>query len=299
VTERVAGAPALGRWRGAIDAALARVAQEIPEIPASLRDAIHYSLVGEGKRLRGLLLLAAYDAVGGRGDATQLAAAIEIVHAYSLVHDDLPCMDNDSLRRGRPTTHRAFDVPLATVAGVAMVPLAVRQCLAGARSLRLDAATTTRLVRELMTASGASGMVGGQLLDLQGEGHALGIAELERVHRAKTGDLIACALMAGGLAGGADERRADALHGAGQALGLAFQIADDVLDATESTVALGKTAGADVALAKSTYVSILGVSAARERSVALVAEAMNLLERASLRTSALDQLAHFVSARRS
>ena len=299
MTERGAAAPGVGRWRASIDAELARVTSRVPELPEPLRAAIHYSLVGEGKRLRGLLLMAAHEAVGGRGDATPLAAAVEIVHAYSLVHDDLPCMDNDSMRRGRPTTHRAFDVPLATVAGVAMVPLAVRQCVAAAAALGLDDATTLRLVQELMRASGASGMVGGQLMDLEGEGRRHSIAELEAVHRAKTGALITCAFVMGGIAGGAGAAALGALADGGAALGLAFQIADDVLDATASSEDLGKTAGADAALAKSTYVSILGVDAARERSEALVRQAMDRLDGAGLRTPLLEHLAHFVSARRS
>ena len=294
-----ASAPAIGGWRRNIDVELARVASAELGIPARLRDAIHYSLTGEGKRLRGLLLLAAYDAVGGTGDASALAAAVEIVHAYSLVHDDLPCMDNDSIRRGRPTTHRAFSVPLATVAGVAMVPLAVRQTVEGARRLHLDDVRGRRLVERLMRASGASGMVGGQLLDLHGEGEALSLTELEHVHGAKTGALIAAALTMGGIAGGATEAGVSALEAAGETLGLAFQIADDVLDATESSERLGKTAGADAALAKSTYASAIGVGAARERSEALVRNAMHRLEAAGLRTSLLDDLAHFVSARRS
>ncbi|MGH7636264.1 MAG: polyprenyl synthetase family protein, partial [Gemmatimonadaceae bacterium] len=185
---------AIGSWRRSIDAELSRVAADDLPIPKRLREAIRYSLTGEGKRLRGLLLLGAYDAVGGTGDAAALAAAVEIVHAYSLVHDDLPCMDNDSLRRGRPTTHRAFDVPLATIAGVAMVPLAVKQTVNGARRLGLEPPTAQRLVEVLMRASGASGMVGGQLLDLEGEGSALSVAALEQVHSAKTGALIAASL---------------------------------------------------------------------------------------------------------
>lgn len=291
--------PAVDGWRRSIDAELSRVAAGELPVPDALRDAIHYSLTGEGKRLRGLLLLAAYDAVGGSGDASPLAAAVEVVHAYSLVHDDLPCMDNDSMRRGRPTTHRAYSVHVATVAGVAMVPIAVRQTLLAAHGLGLDAAVAGQLVEVLMRASGASGMVGGQLLDLAGEGEALSATALEDVHRAKTGALIAASLAMGGIAGGAGEDRVSALHSAGSALGLAFQIADDVLDATESSERLGKTAGADAALAKSTYASAMGVSAARERSDDLVREAMDRLEAAGLRTPLLDDLAHFVSARRS
>lgn len=292
-------APAIGGWRRNIDVELSHVVDRAPRVPERLREAIHYSLTGEGKRLRGLLLLAAHDAVGGSGDASRLAAAVEIVHAYSLVHDDLPCMDNDSMRRGRPTTHRAFSVQLATIAGVAMVPLAVRQTVEGARLLGLGDGDGRRLVGILMRASGASGMVGGQLMDLQGEGESLSLEALERVHVAKTGALIAASLTMGGIAGGATEDALAALHDAGEALGLAFQIADDVLDATESSERLGKTAGADAAMAKSTYASAMGVGAARERSEALVRKAMHRLEAARLRTSLLDDLAHFVSARRS
>jgi len=288
----------LTRWRLAIDTELRTVAHATGA-PAALRDAIHYALTGEGKRLRGLLLLAAYDALGGRGDARGFAAAVEIVHAYSLVHDDLPCMDDDNLRRGRPTTHRAFDVATATVAGVAMVPIAVRQTLTAARRVGLPAETANRMVAALMEASGAGGMVGGQLRDLEGEGRDLTLRELEEVHRGKTGALISASLALGGLAALGSEEAITALRAAGTSLGLAFQIADDVLDATESSEVLGKTAGRDAVLAKSTYVSLLGVSEARAKSDALVADAMSHLRRAGLQTPILEHLAHFVSARRS
>lgn len=286
-------------WRAAIDEELSGVARREPELPPRLSEAVHYALTGEGKRLRGLFLLAAHDAVGGAGDARALAAAVEVVHAYSLVHDDLPCMDNDSMRRGRPTTHRAFDVATATIAGVAMVPIAVRQTVRGARALRLDERATKRLVSTLMQASGPQGMVGGQLLDLEGEGRMLAVAELETVHGAKTGALIAAALVMGAIAAQGSEQQVDALRRAGTALGLAFQIADDVLDATESSEALGKTAGHDAAMAKSTYASVLGVETARRRSDALVEDASQALEGVGLMTDPLDRLAHFVAARRS
>lgn len=288
----------LGHWRKSIDAELGRVASA-SALPVRLRDAVHYSLTGEGKRLRGLLLMASYDALHGRGDASGLAAAVEVVHAYSLVHDDLPCMDNDSIRRGRPTTHRAFDVATATVAGVTMVPLAVSQALRGARELGVDPTTSAQLVGVLMQASGAGGMVGGQLMDLGGEGHELSVSDLEAVHRAKTGALIAAAFKMGGIAAGGSTQAVSALALAGRALGLAFQIADDVLDATESSEALGKTAGLDAALAKSTYASVLGVAAARTRGETLVSDAMSRLDAAGLKTPPLERLAHFVAARRS
>jgi geranylgeranyl pyrophosphate synthase len=288
----------LGRWRKEIDAELATVAER-SALPDRVREAVHYSLIGEGKRLRGLMLLAAYDALRGKGNAAVLAAAIEIVHAYSLVHDDLPCMDNDNLRRGRPTTHRAFDVATATVAGVAMVPIAVLQTLRAAECLRLEDATAKRLVEVLMDASGASGMVGGQLMDLEGEGRSLSLAELENVHRAKTGSLIATSFTMGALAAHASDKTVRELTAAGAALGLAFQIADDVLDATASSETLGKTAGSDAAMAKSTYVALLGVDAARRKSDDLVADAMRHLDAAGVASPVLERLAHFVSARQS
>lgn len=289
----------IAAWRAAIDAELAQVAAADDRIPARLREAIHYSLTGGGKRLRGLLLLAAHEAVGGRADASALAAAVEVVHAYSLVHDDLPCMDNDSMRRGRPTVHRAFDVPLATLAGVVMVPIAVGQVLRAADRLRLEPTIARRLVTVLMQASGATGMVGGQLMDLLGEQQQLSVAGLESIHRAKTGALLSAAFTLGALSGGGDDAETSALTRAGACLGLAFQIADDVLDATESSESLGKTAGADAALAKSTYASVLGIAEARRRSDALVEEAMARLDGAGLRTPPLERMAHFVAARRS
>jgi geranylgeranyl pyrophosphate synthase len=289
----------LGRWRRDIDAELAGVAADDLGVPERLSEAIHYSLTGEGKRFRGLLLLATFDALRGQGNATRLAAAVEVVHAYSLVHDDLPCMDNDNLRRGRPTTHRAFDVATATVAGVAMVPLAVALTLRAAESLGLQNGASKKLVTVLMDASGASGMVGGQLMDLEGEKRPLSMAELEAVHRAKTGALIMAAFSMGAIAARASDEAVAAVTDAGKALGLSFQIADDVLDATGSSESLGKTAGSDAALSKSTYVSHLGVEAARERSESLIAEAMARLEQAKLRTPVLEKLAHFVAARRS
>jgi len=289
----------LGRWRGAVDVELANVANTRDDLPSRLRDAIHYSLTSGGKRFRGLLLMASYDALRGRGDASGLAAAIEVVHAYSLVHDDLPCMDNDNMRRGRPTTHRAFDVATATVAGVTMVPLAVQQTLRAARTLNLDGDTARHLIGTLMRASGAVGMVGGQWMDLDGEGRALSTADLEAVHRAKTGALIEAAFTMGAIAAGGDRSAVSVFGAAGASLGLAFQIADDVLDATESSEALGKTAGHDAVLSKSTYASVLGVVPARQRSDALIVDAMARLGGAGLKTPPLERLAHFVAARRS
>jgi geranylgeranyl pyrophosphate synthase len=208
-------------------------------------------------------------------------------------------MDNAELRRGRATTHRAFDVATATIAGVVMVPIAVQCAVRAARTLGLDDAATHRIVGALMGASGASGMIGGQVMDLDGEGRALSLAELERLHQMKTGALITAALSVGGIAAGGSPDTISALERAGDALGLAFQIADDILDATESSEALGKAAGHDVALAKSTYTSLLGIQEARVRVEELVRTAAAALEGAGLDTPPLRHLSHFVGARRS
>jgi geranylgeranyl diphosphate synthase type II len=297
----VVGAPddAFAVDRAAIQAALTRIcADRLGGMPPAVADAVRYSLMGEGKRLRAILLLAAYRACGGAGDATDLGAAVEVVHAYSLVHDDLPCMDDDDMRRGRPTVHRVYGVPIATAAGLAMVPLAARAAASACRALSLPHATSGAIVRELMQAAGASGMIGGQLLDLEGEGIALSLEQLERMHRAKTGALLTASVCLGGLAASAGDATLDALRQYGAAIGLAFQIADDVLDVTSTTDQLGKTAGRDLALQKSTYPALLGIDGAVARARALVREACLSVERVGLLTPALEHLAQFTIARR-
>jgi geranylgeranyl pyrophosphate synthase len=285
---------AFARTKAAIDAALARFAERhLAALRGPVGDAIRYSLLGQGKRMRGILLLGAYEAAGGTGDAAELAAAVEIVHAYSLVHDDLPCMDDDDVRRGRPTVHKAFGVAPATLAGLAMVPLAVRCATDAARALDLDDADTGAVVAELMRASGAGGMIGGQLLDLEGEGQPLALPELERIHQAKTGALITAATTLGGRAARASEPRRRALARYGAAVGLAFQIADDVLDVTATTDQLGKTAGRDLALRKSTYPALLGVEGARQRADALIDDGCRALAEVGLLTPTLERIARF------
>jgi geranylgeranyl pyrophosphate synthase len=284
--------------RAALDRSLGDLAGRHAVDLGVLGDAVRYSLLGGGKRIRGLLLLAAYRTAGGRGDAASLAAAVEVVHAYSLVHDDLPCMDDDDMRRGRSTVHRVYGVPLATAAGVAMVPLAVAAALDGARELRLDDDTCARLLAALMRASGAGGMIGGQLLDLEGEGRSVTLRDLERIHSAKTGALIGVSAVLGAVAAGATPPQLAAFEAFGSAIGLAFQIADDVLDVTGTTVDLGKPAGRDVDLRKGTYPALLGIDAARERAAALVAEGCETLRRAGLLTDEMSALARFVVERR-
>jgi geranylgeranyl diphosphate synthase, type II len=284
--------------RAAIDRALEALSDRLGGVVVGpVGDAIRYSLLGGGKRLRGLLFLAAYRTAGGTADASAIAAAIEVVHAYSLIHDDLPCMDDDDMRRGRPTVHRVYGVRVAMAAGVAMVPLAASAGLAAARQLGLSESACGSMVAMLMRASGAGGMIGGQLLDLDGEGRPLGLSDLERIHRAKTGALVSASVELGGVAAGADPRHMSALSAFGQAIGLAFQIADDVLDVTATTDRLGKTAGRDLDLHKSTYPALLGVDGARDRANALVAEGCAALRSAGLLSTELDALARFVVER--
>jgi geranylgeranyl pyrophosphate synthase len=264
---------------------------------------IAYSLLGEGKRLRPTLVFASCDALGGGSGSApgiaDLAAAVEVVHAYSLVHDDLPCMDDDDLRRGRPTAHRAFDVARATRAGYQMVPLAARVLARGLDTLGLSGARQRTIALELFRAAGAGGMIGGQALDLEAEAKTLPIEALEEVHRRKTGALIAASCVIGGLAAGEGigEGPIEALRAYGEAIGLAFQIADDVLDATATSDQLGKTAGKDAARAKATFVTLLGVGAARAEAERLAAKAVDQLRDAGLVSPTLVELAHYIVTR--
>ena len=301
MSEAVAADPVpFAERRDAVDRAIGLLCdRHLPIIAGPVGEAVRYSLVGEGKRMRGILFTCAFEAAGGRGDASGLAAAIEVVHAYSLVHDDLPCMDDDDVRRGRPTVHRAFGVRAATAAGLAMVPLAAACASHACVSLGLDDAVTGEIIADLMRASGAGGMIGGQLLDLEGEARPLSLAELERVHRAKTGALIMASATLGGRAARTSPERLEALGRYGAAIGLAFQIADDVLDVTATTDQLGKTAGRDEALKKSTYPALLGIEGAKRRAAALVREACETLAAVGLLTADLARIARFTIERTS
>ncbi len=262
--------------------------------------ALAYALQTPGKRVRAALVMASYRAVGGVSPAIAgVAAAVETVHTYSLVHDDLPCMDNDDLRRGRPTTHRAFDVPTATRAGFLLVPVAGLVLAQATRDLVLAPRVLGRMAVELFEAGGAEGMVGGQWLDLEAERRRLNIGELTTVHRGKTGALIRSACALGGIAAEAPEREIAGLAAFGEEIGLAFQVADDVLDATGTSAQLGKTAGRDAALAKSTFVALLGVDAARREAARLAERAVGHLRGAGVASRALESLAQYIVTRES
>ena len=270
------------------------------EVGGRQGQALAYALRTPGKRVRAALLLAAYRAVGGESPAIGgVAAAVETVHTYSLVHDDLPCMDNDDLRRGRPTTHRAFDVATATLAGYLLVPVAARILAAAAGQLRLPMQILGQMAEELFEAGGIEGMVGGQWLDLEAERRRLPLPELIEVHRGKTGALIRASCTLGGMAGQATSAGLQALTAYGEDVGLAFQIADDVLDATGTSEELGKPAGRDAQLAKSTYVGLLGIEGARAEARRLVHRAVAHLEGAGIPSGALGALAGYIASRTS
>jgi geranylgeranyl pyrophosphate synthase len=261
-------------------------------------EAIAYALHSPGKRVRPALVLAAYRAVGGTAEAVAgIGAAVETVHTYSLVHDDLPCMDDDDLRRGRPTTHRRFDVPTATRVGFLLVPVAAQVLSEAAGELRLSGRVLGRMAVELFRAGGVEGMVGGQWLDLEAEQRALDLPELIAVHRGKTGALIRVSCVLGGMAAEASPAEVEALGAFGGDIGLAFQIADDVLDATGTSDQLGKTAGRDEALQKSTYVRLLGVDGARREALDLAERAIGHLDRAAIDSPSLAALARYIVTR--
>ncbi len=231
-------------------------------VPDTLRRAMRHAALSPGKRLRPLLSMMACEAVGARPDkALRFGCAVEFIHAYSLAHDDLPAMDDADLRRGRPALHKAFDEATAILAGDALLTLAFETAACAGKG-----EVAGRLVAELARGAGAAGMVGGQVLDLEGEGKAIGEKALETLHGLKTGALMRAALVGGGILGGGDEASLDILAAYGSLAGLAFQVADDLLDLESSAAVLGKDTGNDAAAGKATYPSLLGAEGARARA---------------------------------
>jgi geranylgeranyl pyrophosphate synthase len=291
----------LEREGARVESALAQVAGALPAAaPPAILEPLRYALGTRGKRVRPILCVAAYRSVAGAeaSDAVyRTACALELVHTYSLVHDDLPCMDNDDLRRGRATVHRVYGNRAAVLAGAALLPLAAQVLHDQAAALGLDAARRGRRVVELCRAAGAEGMVGGQWLDLEAEAHPVVAEQLEAIHRAKTGALLAASLRVGGIAARADDRRLAALTAYGEALGLAFQMADDILDVTSGSEVLGKTAGKDQNVGKATYPALFGLDGARRLARARADQAVEALTSARIRSLALEALARFVVER--
>ena len=277
----------------ALDAAVA-----VPEGPlARLYESMRYSLLGGGKRLRPALCRAACEAVGGEAEAALApAVALELIHTYSLIHDDLPCMDDDALRRGRPTNHIVYGEAAAVLAGDGLLTRAFR--VLGEADLPADAIASLTAI--LARAAGADGMVGGQVLDLEAEGSEdVDLARLRYIHEHKTGALIAAACEMGGVAAGASAGEREALRGFGARVGLAFQIVDDVLDETSSAGELGKEAQKDRERGKATYPGLLGLDRSREWAKELIDEAVGSTEAWGPAADPLRALAQFVVVRSS
>ena len=288
-------------FAGWMRAQLAQVESGLPrwvrlDAPAGLGEAMRYAVLDGGKRLRPLLVLAARDAVGGQAEAALRAAcAVELIHAYSLVHDDMPCMDNDVLRRGKPTVHVRFGQARALLAGDALQALAFELLTP---EDGVPPAMQARLCRLLAQAAGADGMAGGQAIDLASVGRSLSEHELRHMHRLKTGALLQASVVMGAACGAPGPQAEQALAQYGAALGLAFQVVDDVLDVTQDSATLGKTAGKDAASDKPTYVSLMGLAAAQAHAEELRGQAHAALAASGLSdTRALAALADMVVRR--
>ena len=285
----------LARYQGRIEQVLDRCLTLPDSGTARLRDGMRYSVLGGGKRLRPILVYTTGEALGAPLEQLDVpAAAVELVHVYSLVHDDLPAMDDDDLRRGRPTCHRAFDEATAILVGDALQALAF-DVLAHDESGPLNAAARLQMIRILAYASGTSGMAGGQAIDLASVGHALTTEGVENMHRRKTGALIQCSVLLGATAAGFTEGpKFESLRKFGADIGLAFQIQDDILDIEGETAVIGKSAGADIARNKPTYPSTMGLEASRIKAQALCDGVIAALAPIGAASSALAELARYV-----
>ncbi|MBF0294475.1 MAG: polyprenyl synthetase family protein [Magnetococcales bacterium] len=259
-----------------VEQALEDLLPPVQRPPQRLNAAIRHSLMGGGKRLRPILVLAAAEAVGGQtSPLLPFACAMECIHTYSLIHDDLPAMDDDDLRRGRPTCHKAFDEATAILAGDALLTFAFE--LAVRPVAGVDPAIQMTVVAQLASDAGIHGMVGGQMMDMEAENRLLSLPELQNVHIHKTGALIRSAILAGARLGGGSPEGTRALKRYGEAFGLAFQITDDILDEVGDSLVMGKTAGNDRKRNKASYCSLLGVAQAREEAASMVREALEAL----------------------
>ncbi|MDG6095499.1 polyprenyl synthetase family protein [Acetobacter sp. AN02] len=288
----------LARRASEIEASLDALIPPVSDDSARLYDAMRYATLGGGKRLRGYLVVETAVLFGvSEAAALRVAASVEMLHAYSLVHDDLPAMDDDDLRRGQPSAHRKFDEATAILAGDALQTLAFEVIADPATSG--DASVRADLVLALARASGAAGMVGGQMIDMLGEGRSLPLEAVRRLHELKTGRLIRYSAEAGALLGGASSDQMKALLSYGHDIGAAFQIADDVLDATASAEELGKTAGKDEASGKSTFVALLGIDGARREAEVLMNRAVTALSPFGDRAKHLHLLARYMVERKS
>ena len=287
----------LEQGRELTDAALERLLPAADQRPSSIHQAMRHSVFAGGKRLRPILCMEAGRMLAGSlpSGIEDLGAALEMLHTYSLIHDDLPALDNDDLRRGRPTCHKVFGEAIAILAGDALQTLAYEVL----SRLRCSAEFRVRVIEEIARGTGTiEGMIGGQVVDLEAEHSQPDLATLEYIHRSKTAALISASVVSGGLYAGADDEAVGALRGFGQSIGLAFQIVDDVLDVTQTSEQLGKTAGKDTAAEKATYPALFGVDESLRKAGVLVNSALVSLDGFGERAEALKELAQFLVERK-
>lgn len=287
----------LEEGRSLVDATLQRLLPPESQHPSVIHQAMRHSVFAGGKRLRPILCLEAARLVAGTfpDGVEDLASALEMLHTYSLIHDDLPALDNDDLRRGRPTCHKVFGEATAILAGDALQTSAY-EVLA---RLRCPSDLRVRIIEEIARSTGTvGGMIGGQVMDLEAEHTSPSAATLEYIHRSKTGALITASLVTGGIYADGCENELDCLRSFGRCVGLAFQIADDVLDVTQTSAQLGKTAGKDRASQKATYPALFGIEASLAKADALVAQGCAALGHFGSRAETLKQLAHFLVERK-
>ena len=285
----------LKRCAKEVDAALDRYLPKATVKPATIHRAMRYSLFAGGKRMRPVLALAAAETCGGKIDAALPAAcAVECVHTYSLVHDDLPCMDDDDMRRGRPTSHKVFGEGVAVLAGDALLTQAF-EILAQAQPTKRH--SIAAMIRELADAAGSLKLIAGQVADLEGEGKKATRAQLRFIHERKTAAMIEASLRLGAMNANATPAQLDALTAFGRNLGLAFQVIDDILDVTQTSEKLGKSAGKDVAAEKTTYPSVIGLEASKREAKKLTNAALAALKPFGKRGATLEAIANYLLAR--
>jgi geranylgeranyl diphosphate synthase type II len=284
-----------------IDAGLDRFLPREDELPASLHGAMRYSIFAGGKRIRPVLMLAACDAVGGDTDAAlPVACAMEMIHTYSLIHDDLPAMDDDDFRRGRPTNHKVYGEAVAILAGDALLTQAFILLSHPETASRIPADRLGQVIHEIACCSGSHGMVGGQVVDMESEGRSdIDLPTVQYIHTHKTGALIKAAIKCGALIGGASAEQLAALTRFGEIIGLAFQIADDILDIEGTTEQIGKDAGSDESRGKATYPAVVGLAAAKERAGELMDMGQQALCAFGTEADPLREIARYVVQRSS
>lgn len=279
-----------------IDEALDRFLPPATEPPAIAHEAMRYSTIDGGKRVRPILALAASEAVGGTVEsALPAACAIECIHAFSLIHDDLPCMDDDDYRRGRPTSHKMFGEAMALLAGDALFSYAFELIPQTPPNVPRD--TVLEVIGLVAAAAGTEGMVGGQVMDMLAQGRRPELSEIEQIHRRKTGALLETSVVVGGMLGGGTKEQVEALSTYGRNIGLAFQIADDILDIRGDAAKLGKPIGSDQKLDKATYPSAIGIEKSEELASKAVADAVNVLSQFGYAAEPLRLIARFIVER--